>query len=211
MTNYNLLRQSSPYSKRPLRRSVTPHPHVRLRYIGGSTRHAPHRYKHNQGEDFINYPITDAQGVTRQVTFIQVVMGPDPLVLGLMDDSEKVYSRPLYAEPKVLEKGKPHYAPEDMYAFVGGHSNQHCVDRAVNELKDTSLKAELTRYRAYKREAERMEQRLHTLAQALGGVQGEITRSKFRLEMADSWDRITEVQEGWMGGIGPTRRRGHRS
>ncbi|KAH9015718.1 hypothetical protein EDB84DRAFT_1567582 [Lactarius hengduanensis] len=63
-----------------------------------------------------------------------------------------------------------------MYAFVGGHSNQHRVDRAVNELKDVSLKAELHRYRAYKREAERMEQRLHALSQALGGVQGESQR-----------------------------------
>ncbi|KAH9012892.1 hypothetical protein EDB85DRAFT_2158625 [Lactarius pseudohatsudake] len=140
----------------------------------------------------------------------EAAMEDSPLE-ALLDDSNKVYTRPLYAEPQVREAGKPHYAPEDMYAFVGGHSNQHRVDRAVNELKDTSLKAELTRYRAYKHEAERMEQRLHALAQALGGVQGELTRSKFRLEMANTWDRITEAQEGWMGGIGPTRRRGRRS
>ncbi|KAH9037628.1 hypothetical protein EDB85DRAFT_2142326 [Lactarius pseudohatsudake] len=129
-----------------------PQPAVHLRFLSGNGRHAPHGYKHNRGEDFIHYPITDVQGVTWQATFVQAIMGPGP------------------AEVQVRKAGKPHYAPEDMYAFMGGHSNQHRVDRAVNELKDVSLKAEL----------------------ALGGVQGELTRSKFRLEMANTWDRITE-------------------
>ncbi|KAH9010100.1 hypothetical protein EDB85DRAFT_2161867 [Lactarius pseudohatsudake] len=168
------------------------HPAVRLRYLGGGNGGQPPRgYKHNRGKDFVHYPITNAQGVMRQATFVQVIMGPDPQILALMADSDKVYTRPLYAEPQVREAGKPHYAPEDMYAFVGGHSNQHQVDRT--------------------HEAEWMEQRLHALAQALGGVQGELTRSKFRLGMANTWDRITEAQEGWMGGIGPTWRRGRRS
>jgi len=98
-----------------------------------------------------------------------------------------------------------------MYAFVGGHANQHRVDRTINELRDVGVKAELLRYRSYKYEAERMEQRLHALSQALGGVQGELTRCKFRMEMANVLDRITERQQAWMGGIGPTRRRGRRS
>ncbi|KAH8978793.1 hypothetical protein EDB92DRAFT_1821360 [Lactarius akahatsu] len=190
---------------------AVPMPAVRLRYLGGTACTVPHRYKHNWGDDFIHYPITDAQGITQQATFVQVVGGPDPLVLGLVDNSNKVYSRPLYAEPQVREASKPHYTPEDMYAFVGGHSNQHRMDRAVNELKDVGLKAELTRYRAYKHEAERMEQRLHALAQALGRVQGELTRCKFRLEMANVLDQVTERQEAWVGGIGPTRHCGRHS
>jgi hypothetical protein len=190
---------------------VAPYPAARLRYLGGNARIPPHGYKHNRGEDFIHYPITTGRGGTAQATYVQVMMTPDPLVIALAEDSDKVYSKPLYAEPQVREAGKPHYLAEDMYAFVGGHANQHRVDRAVNELHDVSLKAELHRYRAYKAEAERMEQRLHALSQALGSVQGEVARSKFRLEMANTWDRITEKQEGWMGGVGPTRRRGRRS
>ncbi|KAH8985898.1 hypothetical protein EDB92DRAFT_1949557 [Lactarius akahatsu] len=190
---------------------AAPMPAVCLQYLGGTARTAPHGYKHNWGDDFVHYPITNTQGVTCQATFVQVVRGPDPLVLGLVDDSNKVYSRPLYAELQVREAGKPHYSPEDMYAFVGGHSNQHCMDRAVNELKDVGLKAELTHYHTYKHEAERMEQRLHALTQALGGVQGELMRCKFRLEMANMLDQVMERQEAWVGGIGPTWRCGCRS
>ncbi|KAH8988255.1 hypothetical protein EDB92DRAFT_1817662 [Lactarius akahatsu] len=158
---------------------------VHLQYLGGSAHTAPHSYKHNRGDDFIHYPITDTQGVTHQATFIQVVRGLDPLILGLVDDSNKVYSCLLYAEPQVQEAGKPHYSPEDMLHLVSSHSNQHWVDRVVNKLKDVGVKAELTCYRTYKHEAERMEQRLHTLAQVLGGVQGELTQCKFWLEMAN--------------------------
>ncbi|KAH9009809.1 hypothetical protein EDB84DRAFT_1570984 [Lactarius hengduanensis] len=150
---------------------AAPYPAARLQYLGGSARHAPYGYKHNRGADFVHYPITDAAGNTSQATYVQCI------------------SKPLYAEPQVREAGKPHYLPEDMHAFVGGHSNQHRVDRTVNELKDVSLKAELHRYRAYKREAERIEQRLHALSQALGGVQGEVQEDY--VKAAKEWSEET--------------------
>ncbi|KAH8979639.1 hypothetical protein EDB92DRAFT_1820889 [Lactarius akahatsu] len=58
------------------------------------------------------------------------------------------------------------------------------------------------------REAGRMEQRLHTLTQALGSVQGKRAHCKFQLEMANVWDRVMEVQEGWMGKFSPTLHQG---
>ncbi|KAH9160292.1 hypothetical protein EDB89DRAFT_2082058 [Lactarius sanguifluus] len=158
-----------------------------------------------------SYSRRQVLGVTTQAPYIQVVMNPDPIVLALAVDSDKTYSKPLYAEPHVRERGKPQYTPAEMHALSGGHSNQHRTDLAVNMLKDTSLKAELHRYRNYRTEAERLEQRLHALSEALGAAQSELARSKFRLEMADIYNRVGEVQEGWSGGIGPTRRRGRRS
>src|SRR6202012_5322478 len=137
------------------------HPTLHLHHLTGPARAAPHGYTHNRGDKFIHFPITEVvngQAVTRQIAFHQVVMNADPLVLGLLEDSEKVYSKPLYAEPQVREAGKPHYPNEEMYSLVRGHSHQHRIDRAIAELKDMGLKAELHRYRTYKHEAHRMEQ-----------------------------------------------------
>ncbi|KAH8993100.1 hypothetical protein EDB83DRAFT_2534740 [Lactarius deliciosus] len=98
-------------------------------------------------------------------------MNPDPLILTLASDSDKTFSKPLYAKPQVREQGKPHYTPEETYSLIRGHANQHRLDTVVNALHDVGLKAELHRYREYRHKAERIEQRLHALAQALGGVQ----------------------------------------
>src|SRR6202012_2257432 len=160
------------------------HPTLRLRHLTGPARAAPHGYVHNRGDKFIHFPITEVvngQAVTRQIAFHQVVMNADPLVLGLVEDSEKVYSKPLYAEPQVREAGKPHYAQEDMMIFAGGWHDRPRLDRAISELRDLGLKAELHRYRTYAYEAERIEQRLQQLAKALGEMRGEIARCKFRL------------------------------
>ncbi|KAH9016730.1 hypothetical protein EDB85DRAFT_2155681 [Lactarius pseudohatsudake] len=187
------------------------HPTIRLQRRLGSAAKPPTGYKVNKADDFVHYLITDAQGITRQAAYVQVVMAADPRVIALVDDSDKVYSKPLYAEPMVRERGKPHYTPEDLVMFAVGHANRHRVDMAVNELRDVSAKAELHRFRAYTQEAERIEQHLHHLALTLGEVKGELARSKFRLEMADIVERIGEKQQGWMGGVRSVRRRGRRS
>ncbi|KAH9062662.1 hypothetical protein EDB87DRAFT_1681794 [Lactarius vividus] len=87
-------------------------------------------------------------------------MNSDPIVLGLVEDSKKVYSQPLYAEPQVKATGRYHDCP--------------CFNCAINELHNVSLKAKVHRYQAYAYEAERMKQWLHQLAATLGGVKGEL-------------------------------------
>ncbi|KAH9160441.1 hypothetical protein EDB89DRAFT_1914725 [Lactarius sanguifluus] len=167
-------------------------------WLGGSSGPRPVAsavgIRNNRGDDFIHFPITTPQGNTQQATYIQVVDGPDPLIIGLIEDSNKVYTKPLYAKPHV------------------GHAGQHCLDRVINELKDRGLKAELKHYRQYQHKAERVEQRLHSLAQSLGGIQLELKKSKYRLEMADVIKQVSQMQEGWMSGIGPMHtRHGRRS
>ncbi|KAH8981474.1 hypothetical protein EDB86DRAFT_3087068 [Lactarius hatsudake] len=137
-------------------------------------RFAPYGYVHNWGDKFVHFPITDAQGVTTQALYVQVIMTADPIVLALAADSDKTFSKPLYVEPQVHEHGKPHYGELETHTLAAGHANQHCLDTAVNKLKDIRLKAELHRFCMLKRKAERIEQRLHALAQALGGIQGDV-------------------------------------
>ncbi|KAH9170672.1 hypothetical protein EDB89DRAFT_2071705 [Lactarius sanguifluus] len=73
-------------------------------------------------------------------------MNADPLVLVLVEDSDKVFSKALYAELHVKEVGKPIYPREDMFLFKDGYYDRPRLDRAVNELRDVSVKAEIHRY-----------------------------------------------------------------
>ncbi len=52
----------------------------------------------NMGPRYIPCPIR-THGVMWQAKYIQVIMGPNPMVLGVIDESDLVYPRPLYATP----------------------------------------------------------------------------------------------------------------
>ncbi len=55
---------------------------------------APPGFHLNTGPRYIPCPIR-INGVTRQAKYIQVIMGPNPIVLGVIDESDLVYPRPL--------------------------------------------------------------------------------------------------------------------
>ncbi len=59
---------------------------------------APPGFHLNIGPWYLPCPITVC-GVTRQAKYIQVIMGPNPMVLGVIDESDLVYPQPLYATP----------------------------------------------------------------------------------------------------------------
>ncbi|KAH8977124.1 hypothetical protein EDB86DRAFT_3084799 [Lactarius hatsudake] len=156
----------------------------------------------------LNHQLSDScfvpygYGVTTQAPYIQVIMTADPLVLALTADSDKTFSKPLYTEPQVRERGKPHYGELKMHALAAGHANQHYLDMAVNELHNVGLKAELHHFRSLKQEAERVEQHLHALTQALGGLQGDMAHCKFRLEMVDIHNWWTQCRRVGLEGLG---------
>jgi len=45
---------------------------------------------------------------------MQTIMGPNPLIIGLQDDTDKVYSKLLYATPIYTFDGKPVYTIKDL-------------------------------------------------------------------------------------------------
>ncbi len=69
----------------------------------------PPGFQRNDGDHFVLFPITSPDGDTRQAQYVQVVMHPNPFVIGLRDDSEKVYTAPLYAAPIFHYDSKPVY------------------------------------------------------------------------------------------------------
>ena len=52
----------------------------------------------NRGPHYIDYPIRlPHESTTQQADYTQAIMAPNPLVIALWKDSDKVFSKPLYA------------------------------------------------------------------------------------------------------------------
>ncbi len=74
-------------------------------------RQDPIGFKPNRGVHYIDYPIQLPQeSTTQQAHYTQAIMAPNPLVIALRKDSDKVFSKPLYASPVYHFDGKPTYA-----------------------------------------------------------------------------------------------------
>ncbi|KAH8978932.1 hypothetical protein EDB86DRAFT_3089733 [Lactarius hatsudake] len=91
-------------------------------------------------------------------------MGLDPMVVGIIDKSDKVYACPLYAAPRYHYGGKPIYQNEDMVLFTEGFEDR----------------------------ARHLNQQIDDLIAAVGEIQGKVSASRRRLEMANALERIEE-------------------
>ncbi len=69
----------------------------------------PAGFKRNNGDHFIPFPIKEPNGEMKQVEYVQTILHLNPIVVGLCDNSDKVYSKPLYASPVYHYDGKPTY------------------------------------------------------------------------------------------------------
>ncbi len=60
----------------------------------------PIGFKPNWGNHYIDYPIRlPNEKTTQQAYYTQAIMAPNPLVVALQRDTDKVFSKPLYAAP----------------------------------------------------------------------------------------------------------------
>ncbi len=69
----------------------------------------PPGFQPNCGDHFISFPIKGPDGDVKQAEYVQVILHPNPIVIGLHDNSDKVYTKPLYAAPIFHYDGKPVY------------------------------------------------------------------------------------------------------
>ncbi len=66
----------------------------------------PLGFQRNQGDHFISFPIKELDGDIQQAEYVQVILHPNPIIMGLCNDSDKVYTKPLYAVPIFHYDGK---------------------------------------------------------------------------------------------------------
>src|SRR6266702_112604 len=56
---------------------------------------APPGFQRNDGDHFIAFPIRGPDRDVKQAEYVQVILHPNPIVVGLCNDSDKVYTKPL--------------------------------------------------------------------------------------------------------------------
>ncbi len=84
-------------------------------------------------------------------------MGPNPLVVGLRDNTNKVYSKPLYAHPIYTFVGKPVYMIQELEVLKTNTESQNRTNRMIDHLGDPLLTAEVHRFRVLTDELDCME------------------------------------------------------
>ena len=132
-------------------------------------RQDPIRFKPNRGSHYIDYPIQlPSEATTQQAHYTQAIMAPNPLVIALRKDLDKVFSKPLYASPVFRYKGKPTYKMEELDYLKADATGREMTDCMINRIGDLSLMAEIHRFRVVTAELDRMEQVLVENKEAWG-------------------------------------------
>jgi len=125
-------------------------------------------------------------------------MAPNPLVIALRHDSDKVFSKPLYASPVYRYDGKPTYATAELDYLKADAEGREFTDRLIDREGDLSLKAEVHRFRIVTSELDRMETVLVENEEAWGQLAAAKLGAIRRLEMADANARITANNQGFV-------------
>ncbi len=129
---------------------------------------------------------------------MQAIMAPNPLVIALRKDSDKVFSKPLYASPVYAFDGKPTYVTGELDYLKADAEGREFTDRLIDQEGDLSLKAEVHRFRMLTSELERME----TVLVENEEVWGQLAAAKLgairRLEMADANVRLNAGNQGFI-------------
>ena len=117
----------------------------------------PLGFKPNSGDNFISFPIQTPEGDIKQAEYVQVILHPNPIVIGLRDDSDKVFTKPLYAALVFHYDRKLVYRAEQLEKLKAGAEGQDQTDRMICCLNDPSLTAEVHCFQAMAQELERLE------------------------------------------------------
>ncbi len=175
----------------------------------------PLGFKPNCGDNFISFPITDLEGDVRQVEYVQVILHPNPIVVGLQDDSDKVYTKLLYAAPIFHYDGKLVYRAEQLEMLKLGAEGQDQTDQMIHHLNNPSLEAKVHRFRVMAQELGRLEEAIAESEDRWGETASMHCRTIRRLEMADALARIQDQDEGLVDNAlrmrGHNRQRGRRA
>ncbi len=159
----------------------------------------PIGFKANRGVHYIDYPIRlPHEPTTQQAHYTQAIMAPNPLVIALHKDSDKVFSKPLYASPVYAFDGKPTYTTGELDYLKADAQGQEFTDRLIDQEGDLSLKAEVHRFRMVTAELERMETVLVENEEAWGQLAAAKLGAIRRLEMADANKRINMNNQGFV-------------
>src|SRR6266702_1059195 len=162
----------------------------------------PIRFNRNQGTHYIDYPIQlPSEPTMQQAHYTQAIMAPNPLVIALRKDSDKVFSKHLYALPVYAFDGKPTYVDGELDYLKADAEGREFTDRLIDREGNLSLKAEVHRFRMITAELERMETVLVENEEAWGQLAAAKLGAIRQLEMADANGRINANNQGFVDDV----------
>jgi len=124
------------------------------------TKMVPMGFQQNNGDHFISFPIKEPNGKTKQAEYVQTILHPNPIIVGLHDDSDKVYSKPLYTSLIYHYNGKPTYTTQELEVLKAGTEGQEQTDRMIYHLHNLSLTAEVHHFHMVSQELDWVEEAL---------------------------------------------------
>src|SRR6266702_75924 len=94
-------RDSDDPNETPYALTTSRYPLYKKKYMSAALQaQDPIGFNPNWGIHYIDYPIRlPSKPTTQQAHYTQAIMAPNPLVIALRKDSDKVFSKPLYASP----------------------------------------------------------------------------------------------------------------
>jgi hypothetical protein len=153
---------------------------------------SPPGFVQNRSNNYIPF-ITTYNGVRQPVNFVQTILTPDPLVVGIRKDLDFVFAKPLHATPEYVFGERPIYILEDLEVLDEGHARHAMIDREIAELHNVTVRAKVTRYRVLTADLVYLEGRLMELERQWGEASSKKLGCICRLKMANVLARL-EVQ-----------------
>ncbi len=153
-------------------------------------------FQQNSGDHFVSFPIKEPNGDVKQAEYVQVILHPNPIVVRLQDNSNKVYTKPLYAAPIFHYDGKPIYKAQELEVLKMEAEGQEQMDRMISCLHNPSLTAEVHRFHMMSQELGCLEEAIAKSEDQWGELVAMQCKTIQRLEMADALARIMDNDEG---------------
>ncbi len=123
-------------------------------------------------------------------------MHPNPIIVGLCNNSEKVYTKPLYASPIYHYDGKPVYKAQELEVLKMDAEGYKQTNHMIHCLHDPLLMAEVHHFHMVSQELDRVEEAMVESEDQWGELAAMKLKTIRRLEMADMLKRIWEQDEG---------------
>jgi len=193
-------RDSNDPNETPYSLMTTGYPLYKRAYMPAAfQKQDPIGFNVNRGNQYIDYPIRlPHESTLQQAHYTQAIMAPNPLVIALRQDSDKVFSKPLYASPVYAFDGKPTYVTGELDYLKVDVQGREFTDRLIDREGDLSLKAEVHQFRMLTSELERMETILVENEEQWGQLAAAKLGAIRRLEMADANKRINTNNQGFV-------------
>jgi len=132
---------------------------------------------------------------------VQVILHPNPIVIGLRNDSDKVYTKPLYATPIFHYGGKPVYKAQELELLKKDAEGEEQTNRMIHRLHDTSLTVEVHCFHMVLQEIDCLEEAMVDNEDRWGKLVAMQLKTIRRLEMADALLQIKDQDDGLVDDI----------